>query len=111
MQVRDLDDKRRQSLQYISDLSPHERDDALARIKENELIVAWVRQCLLQRVSSYRWALERLVIHAPDGAAANVDRLIGQLASRTLSTGSQDQSQIRVPGRGSAPSRGLVVKD
>ena len=32
----------------------------------NVLIVQWVQQCLEQRISSYRWALERLVIQAPD---------------------------------------------
>ncbi len=35
-----------------------------------------------QRVASYRWALERLVIHAPDPMAADADRLIAQLSER-----------------------------
>ncbi|MCZ3114822.1 PAS-domain containing protein, partial [Acinetobacter baumannii] len=30
-----------------------------------------------------RWALERLVIQAPDGMAADADRLIGELAAQT----------------------------
>jgi len=41
-----------------------------------------VQQCLEQRISSYRWALERLVIQAPDNIAADADRLIGELAAR-----------------------------
>jgi hypothetical protein len=80
--VADLDSKRGQSLKFVSQLSPRERDDAIARMKENALIVEWVQQCLHQRVSSYRWALERLIIHAPDGQAAEADRLIAQLAAR-----------------------------
>lgn len=80
--VADLDGKRRQSMSFVSQLSPRERDDANARIKENSLIVEWVRQCLHRRVASYRWALERLIIHAPDGMAAEADRLIAQLAAR-----------------------------
>lgn len=80
--VADLDGKRRQSMSFVSQLSPRERDDANARIKENFLIVEWVRQCLHRRVASYRWALERLIIHAPDGMAAEADRLIAQLAAR-----------------------------
>jgi hypothetical protein len=52
-------------------------------MQENTLIVQWVQQCLERRVSSYRWALERLVIQAPDGMAADADRLIGELASQT----------------------------
>ena len=77
-----LDRKRHASLKYISELSPTERADAIARMEENALIVQWVQQCLQQRVSSYRWALERLVIHAPDGAAADADRLIKHLAAQ-----------------------------
>lgn len=80
--VADLDQKRGASLQYISDLAPRERADALARMKENALIVQWVGLCLQQRIASYRWAMERLVIHAPDDMAAQVDRLIADLAAR-----------------------------
>lgn len=80
--VFDLDGKRNASLGYIGGLTPRERDDAIARMRENALIVEWVQQCLEQRIASYRWALERLVIHAPDGLAAEADRLIGELALR-----------------------------
>jgi hypothetical protein len=81
--VIDLDRKRNASLPHISDLSPRERTDAVARMQENSLIVRWVQQCLERRISSYRWALERLVIQAPDGMAADADRLIGELAAQT----------------------------
>jgi hypothetical protein len=83
VQVLDLDKKRNASLTLVSDLSPRERADAIARMQENTLIVQWVQQCLEQRVSSYRWALERLVIQAPDNMAADADRLIGELAAQT----------------------------
>ncbi|HRO01643.1 hypothetical protein [Nitrobacter sp.] len=82
-QVFDLDSKRNASLRLVSDLSPRERADAVARMEENALIVQWVQQCLEQRIASYRWALEHLVIHAPDGVAADADRLIGHLATLT----------------------------
>src|SRR5215831_2720891 len=81
--VLELDRKRNATLVHISELSPHERADAVARMQENSLIVQWVQQCLERRVSSYRWALERLVLQAPDGTAADADRLIGELASQT----------------------------
>jgi hypothetical protein len=79
--VIDLDGKRNASMAQI-ELSPRERADAVARMEENTLVVQWVQQCLERRISSYRWALERLVIQAPDGAAAEADRLIGQLAAQ-----------------------------
>jgi hypothetical protein len=81
--VLDLDRQRNASLALVSELSPRERADAIARMQENTLIVQWVQQCLERRISSYRWALERLVIHAPNNMAADADRLIGELAAQT----------------------------
>jgi len=81
--VIELDRKRNASLRMVSELSPPERADAIARMEENSLIVQWVQQCLERRISSYRWALERLVIQAPDNIAAEADRLIGELAAQT----------------------------
>src|SRR5438270_12241487 len=83
VQVLQLDKKRNASLELVSELSPRERADAIGRMQENTLIVQWVQQCLEQRISSYRWALERLVIQAPDNIAADADRLIGELAAQT----------------------------
>jgi hypothetical protein len=81
--VIELDRKRNASLKLVSALDPRERTDAIARMDENALIVQWVEQCLQRRVASYKWALERMVIQAPDGAAANADMLINELASQT----------------------------
>jgi hypothetical protein len=81
--VLELDRKRNATLAHITELSPRERADASARMQENALIVQWVQQCLERRVSSYRWGLERLVLQAPDGMAADADRLINELASQT----------------------------
>ncbi len=83
IRVLDLDRKRNATLAHISELSPRERADAVARMQENSLIVQWVQQCLERRVSSYRWALERLVLQAPDNLASDADRLIGELAAQT----------------------------
>jgi hypothetical protein len=83
IRVLDLDRKRNASLAHVSELSPRERDDAIARMEENTLVVQWVQQCLERRISSYRWALERLVIQAPDNMAADADRLINELAAQT----------------------------
>jgi hypothetical protein len=79
--VLDLDRKRNASLDHVSQLSPRERADAVARMEENTLIVQWVQQCQERRISSYRWALERLVVQAPDGMAAEADRLLNELAA------------------------------
>jgi hypothetical protein len=91
VRVIELDRKREASMKMVSELSPREKADAIARMQENSLIVQWVQQCLEQRISSYRWALERLVIQAPDGMAADVDRLIGELAAQTANPPVQAQ--------------------
>ena len=83
VRVLDLDRKRNAALAHISELSPRERADAVARMEENTLVVQWVQQCLEQRISSYHWALERLVLQAPDNMAADADRLISELAAQT----------------------------
>jgi hypothetical protein len=95
--VIELDKKRNASLKFISDLSPRERADAVARMEENAVIVQWVEQCLQRRVASYRWALERLVVQAPDNIAADADRLIGELEARASSA-----AVSVLPGRGHA---------
>jgi hypothetical protein len=77
--VADMDAKRRASLNFVAHLSPGELQDAKARMKENELIVKWVHRCLQQRIASYKWALERLVISQPDPAAAEADRVLSLL--------------------------------
>jgi hypothetical protein len=104
--VVELDRKRNASLKLISNLSPKERDDALARMDENALIIQWVEQCLARRVASYRWALERLVVHTPDGLAASADMLIGEMEAQTtrLAAGSAR------PGVRSGGSSGAVLK-
>src|SRR5258705_572426 len=83
VRVIELDRKRNASLAHISELSPRERADAVARMQENSLIVQWVQQCLERRISSYRWALDRLGIHAPDNMAADAHPLVGRLAPQT----------------------------
>jgi hypothetical protein len=77
--VIDVDQKRRKSLAYISQLSRMERENALRRIRENTLIVAWVRDSISDRAASYRFALERLVISTPSQEAASVEHTLNQL--------------------------------
>jgi hypothetical protein len=97
VKVLDLDRRRHASLARISELSPREHADAVARMQENSLIVQWVQQCLERRVASYRWALERLVLHAPDTIAADADRLIGELAAQTANPPVQARPVIERP--------------
>ena len=80
--VLDIDLKRRKSLAFVSELSPTERRNAERRMRENASIVSLVRTNLAQRVSSYRFALERLVIKTPSSQAADVEHTLGQLQAQ-----------------------------
>jgi hypothetical protein len=82
LRVIDMDQKREKSLGYIRGLSGPEIANAQARIGENALVVGWVQRSLADRVASYRFALERLVIAVPSPMAVEVDRSIALLQTR-----------------------------
>jgi hypothetical protein len=77
-----MDDKRRQSLAVIRDISPVEQNKALRRIQANAAWVAQVQAKLPQRVAAYQYALERLVIGTPATAAAEIERSLNQLRTQ-----------------------------
>ena len=77
--VLDLDVKRKKSLAYVSSLSEAEQKNALQRVRENNSLVSLVRTRLVQRVSAYRFGLERLVIMAPSAQAVEVEQSLNQL--------------------------------
>jgi hypothetical protein len=81
--VIDIDQKRQQSLGYVSALNKAERLNALRRIRENVHVVDIVRQSLSNRVASYRFALEHLGgrIRAPAQSIAKPDCAIQYAAS------------------------------
>jgi hypothetical protein len=77
--VIDIDQKRQKSLAYIPDLNKAERVNALRRIRENVHVLDIVRISLANRVASYRFALQRLVISIPSVQAVEAERLLNQL--------------------------------
>jgi hypothetical protein len=79
VRVVDIDRKRHKSMAYVGGLTEYERKNALRRIKENTLIVDWVRWSLHQRAVSFRTALERVVIAIPSSTAVEAERALTQL--------------------------------
>jgi hypothetical protein len=71
--VIEADRKRQATMALIPYVSPPERFNALARVSENNLTIAWVEQSLAQRCASYRFALNRLAVSEPEDLATNVD--------------------------------------
>ena len=80
--VVDLDRRREASMEYITDLSPADRLNALARVGENSLTIAWVQHSLTQRCAAYRFALNHLVAAEPEKIAADADIVLTQLQQR-----------------------------
>jgi hypothetical protein len=80
--VIDMDQKREQSLAYILDLTESNRANALKRVNENQLVIAWVHRSLTERASAFRYALERLVIATPSPMAVDAERALNQLQQK-----------------------------
>jgi hypothetical protein len=80
--VADLDRRREASMAQIGSLTPAERINAQARVGENSLTIAWVRNSLDQRCAGYRFALEHLAVAEPEPIAAEADRTLTELQQR-----------------------------
>jgi hypothetical protein len=105
--VLDMDSKRERSLAFVPILSGPEIANAKARIGENFLVVAWVQQSLADRMASYRFALERLIVAVPSTFAVEIERsliyLQAQIDASVLVTpppfGVAAVVPVPVPGR------------
>jgi hypothetical protein len=75
------DTVRRRSLSYVQNVGASEVREAAARVAENLCLVAWVRAQAAARTRSYRYALERLLIEAPQGEAAGVEKSLALLVA------------------------------
>jgi hypothetical protein len=100
--VLDMDRRREVNLGAVSNLTPAEELNAIARNAENALVISWVQWSLMARTVSYRVALERLAIGSPMPAATDVERSL--MALQSLLVG------YRVlPGPDFAPGPGVVT--
>ena len=82
----DRDDRaRRRALADIPEVTPSERENALARVEENGMMIAWAQESFEERLDAYRYALDRLMIETPDRrsgeAAAAIDAFAAVLGS------------------------------
>jgi hypothetical protein len=70
---------RLRSLAHVRDLDEAQAYHALARVAENRCLIAWVRHETYGRLVSYRYALEHLVIEAPESEAVAAERALASL--------------------------------
>ncbi len=74
------------SLAYVRDIGEAHVRYALERVADNRCLIAWVRHETYGRLASYRYALELLVVEAPQSEAVAAERTLAGLEShsRTL---------------------------
>jgi hypothetical protein len=82
--VVDIDQKRQKSMGFVSGLSKKEHENAVRRMRENAHVIAIVQQNLADRVASYHFALERLVIITPSPQAIEAERSITLLQNHIV---------------------------
>ena len=82
--IADLDQKRLRSLAYVGELDERETADTFGRVRENRMVTAWVQDALHERLRSYRYALERLVIKVPSLLAVDAERSLKRLEAKIL---------------------------
>jgi hypothetical protein len=80
--VADMDRRRETVLAQAASSDPDERVHARKRNHENIAIVNRVCRALGERMLSYNYALERLVVHAPSPLAAESERALTLLHTR-----------------------------
>jgi hypothetical protein len=67
---------RLRSLSHVRDLGEEQAHHAVARVAENRCLIDWVRHETFGRLVAYRYALEHLVIEAPQGEAVATARTL-----------------------------------
>jgi len=77
--VVDLDQRRQKTMDQLPGITPPERLNALARVGENSLTIAWAHHSLAMRCAGYRFALEHLVVAEPEKAAAEAEIALANL--------------------------------
>ena len=81
------DDIRCEMIVKLSQLQPDDERNARDRIAENNALIAWVHYQIPERLKSYRFTLERLVIETPSREAIQVERTINAFAQELESAG------------------------
>ncbi len=106
--VVELDRRRRESLDYLPDIAPPERFNALARVGENSLTIAWVQHSLAQRCAGYRFALDHLVVAEPENVAAQADVALALLQQQLAANELVSDPRFALPR--SAAAKPPIVK-
>jgi hypothetical protein len=84
--VVDMDARRAQSLAHVQAFTEYEIKNALARNDENRTLIEGAELTLNDRVWSYRYAVNRLVIAVPSRLAVQAERAVERYAAQVAAT-------------------------
>ncbi|GGE36934.1 hypothetical protein GCM10007276_13010 [Agaricicola taiwanensis] len=94
--VMEMDTIRERTLDAMAVVSPRERENAMARIAENRIVIWWTHQAFKERASRYAYALERLLIETPDRSAIVVERSLMALQRDIAAVGPYGDAGVAV---------------
>jgi hypothetical protein len=105
------DRMRIERLNSVKDLTPTQRQQAVARVVENRMLVEWVRRDIRQKATAYRYALEHMSIEAPMRQSIHAEQALIALESAQQTLDYWDgcgDNRLAVPpsGRSVAPLAG-----
>jgi hypothetical protein len=72
---------RAQTMNDVKDLTHIQREQAVARIAENRMLVDWVRRDMREKAAAYRYALEHITLGAPMREAIRSEQALVALES------------------------------
>lgn len=78
--VLDMDSRRARSLAHVQGFTDYEIGNALARNNENRILLEGAELVLADRVWSYRYAVNRLVVAVPSRLAVQAERAVERYA-------------------------------
>ncbi len=78
----DADGVRRKSFRYVTPALDDKIDMGIKRIEENRILIAEVYHRFPERIASYRYALETLLVMTPSPAAVEAERVLHLLEER-----------------------------
>jgi hypothetical protein len=99
------------ALNDVRDLTHLQREQAVARVAENRMLVDWVRRDMRDKAAAYRYALEQMTISAPTREAIRSEQALIALESAQQTLDYWDgcgENGIAVPPR--MTRRGPVIE-
>jgi hypothetical protein len=102
------------ALNDVRDLTRAQREQAVARIAENRMLIDWVRRDMREKAGGYRYAIEHMTIEAPMREAIRAEQALLAMESAQQTLDYWDgcgENPLPVPPRGVGRRGPVTDKD